>query len=445
MRAAWAEQLGWFERERFPPLPSDTEASQQIAAQQLALPAWRDPRVSVIVPVYGKFATTWACLRSLCEVDAGESFEVIVADDCSTDATPQMLERVRNLRVIRNQSNLGYLRSNNHAAQSARGSWLCLLNNDTRVTAGWLSELVNTFEHFDRVGLVGSKLLFGDGRLQEAGGVVFDDASCANYGRWTDPERPEYGFARRVDYCSAASVLLPRDLWASLGGFDERFAPAYYEDTDLAFRVRRAGLQVMYQPLSRVVHYHGVTHGRSVKRGLKRSLIDNRRRFAERWRDELLTYPAPTHAERLAAERRQGPGFLLVLEREPRSVVDPEFAECLALAFALARAGNQVTLWPREPARSNAEFRRALGRRGVELLLGGRAGGFSRALGERADRFRVLLSYRVTNEQELLARARGELPHARRLAADSPDGLPSVAHCASLLGVDDPGSRSGVR
>ncbi len=358
------EPLGWFERERFPNLPTDQQATAAFSAQELVLPEWSEPEVSIIVPVYGKFATTFACLRSLAEVDAGRSFEVLVVDDCSPDQTLAMLERVRGVLVLKNAQNLGYLRSNNRAAKLARGKWLCLLNNDTQVTPGWLDELVRTFANFPDVGLVGAKLLFPDGRLQEAGGIVFQDGGCANYGRSGDPERPEYSYARSVDYCSAACVLLKSTLWRDLAGFDEHFAPAYYEDTDLAFRVREAGLRVMYQPLARIVHHHGVTHGRNAKHGLKRALLTNRVRFAERWAHVLREHPAPSERPRKATERGVEHRQLITLER----ALDGASLYRLLERTEGARTRGHVAVWTPNERAIAAAARAELQRHGIEVL-----------------------------------------------------------------------------
>ena len=132
-----------------------------------------------------------------------------------------------------------------HRAIAARrkraGDFSLFLNNDTEVTAGWLGALRETFQLDPRAGLVGAKLVFPDGRLQEAGGIIWRDATGWNFGKFDDPEKPEYNFLREVDYCSAACVMVPKSLFDSVGGFDPRFAPAYYEDVDLAFKIRRAG------------------------------------------------------------------------------------------------------------------------------------------------------------------------------------------------------------
>src|SRR4029079_6530186 len=109
---------------------------------------------------------------------------------------------------------------------------------------------LDTFKEEGRAGIVGSKLLYPDVRLQEAGGIIWRDASGWNYGRFDDPGKPEYNYLRAVDYSSSAEFMVSKVLFESMGGFDSCYAPGYYEDTDLAFKVRRAGYKVLYQPLS---------------------------------------------------------------------------------------------------------------------------------------------------------------------------------------------------
>jgi glycosyltransferase involved in cell wall biosynthesis len=153
--------------------------------------------------------------------------------------------------------------------------------------AGWLDTLVEVFQRYPDVGVVGSRLLFPDGRLQEAGGIVWNDASAWNFGRLDDPQKPEYNYLKEADYVSGAALMVRRDLFEQLGYFDERYAPAYYEDTDLCFAVREAGYRVLLQPRSNVVHIEGVSHGTDTESGVKQHQVDNQRKFLEKWRPVL--------------------------------------------------------------------------------------------------------------------------------------------------------------
>jgi GT2 family glycosyltransferase len=187
------------------------------------------------------------------------------------------------------------LRSCNRAAAEAGGQYLLFLNNDTQVQEGWLDHMLALFDADEQAGLVGAKLLFPNGQLQEAGAVIWRDASGYNYGRCDDPGKPEYNFVREVDYCSGACLLIKTALFRQLGGFDDLHAPAYYEDTDLAFRVRQAGKKVLYQPQAVVVHHEGVSHGTDIRHGIRAYQAANKAKFCGRWRKELeeFHYPRP--------------------------------------------------------------------------------------------------------------------------------------------------------
>ncbi len=273
-----------------PHLPKDMESVGDPLAPD-AFPVTEQPTVSIVIPVYNKWEYTAACLRSLLEAKGKYSFEVIVVDDQSSDETADRLAQIKGLSHLRNDKNLGFVGSCNRGARHARGEYLVLLNNDTQVLEGWLDELIDTFEREPRAGLVGARLVYPDGSLQESGGIIFRDGSGWNYGRGKDAEHPEYLFLREADYCSGACIALKTEYFLQIGAFDERYAPAYYEDTDLAFRVRESGYRVLIQPLSAVIHHEGITSGTDTTSGMKKYQVVNQKKFAQRWQTELESQP----------------------------------------------------------------------------------------------------------------------------------------------------------
>ncbi len=296
-----------------PAIPArETFATPSEAFSPFAVPGSEQPRVSIIIPVHNKFAYTAACLRSLAEHADATSFEVIVVDDLSTDSSAARLAGIDGIRSIRNAENLGFVGSCNAGAEIARGEFVLFLNNDTVVTADWLEALLRCFAEEPDAGLVGSRLVYPDGRLQEAGGIIFNDGSGWNYGRFEDPEDSRFAFRREADYCSGAAIMLRRELFERLGRFDQRYAPAYYEDTDLAFAVRAAGLKVFYEPRSRVIHFEGITAGTDTGSGMKRYQVINREKFLDKWRDALRKQPAPGTTIHIAATHRARKRILII-------------------------------------------------------------------------------------------------------------------------------------
>ncbi len=313
---------------------------------RFAVPTSASPRVSIVIPVYNKIAYTSACLRSLAEHAGAMPFEVIVVDDSSSDRTQERLADVEGLRVLRNAENLGFIGSCNAGAAAAKGELVLFLNNDTRVTAGWLEALVRCLDEAPNAGLVGAKLVYPDGRLQEAGGIIFDDASGWNYGRFDDPDDPRYAFRREVDYCSGAAILLRTDLFRRLGGFDTRYAPAYYEDTDLAFAVRAAGHTVYCEPASTVVHFEGVTSGTDTSTGVKRFQTINHAKFAEKWKLALARQPAPGTPIAIASSHRATKRVLIVDATTPTPDQDSGSLRMVNLMRVLGDLGCRTTFLP---------------------------------------------------------------------------------------------------
>lgn len=254
---------------------------------EIVFPKSEQPKVSIVIPVYNQFGYTYNCLKSIVKNTVGVEYEVIVADDCSLDETRDMDNIVTGVKHIKNDTNLLFLRNCNRAAKEAKGEYIVFLNNDTQVLYNWLAPMVHLMETDAAVGMVGSKLIYPDGTLQEAGGIIWSDGQGANYGRGENPDFPEYCYVKEVDYISGASVMIRKVLWQEIGGFDERFAPAYCEDSDLAFEVRKRGKKVVFQPASRVVHYEGVSNGVETTAGVKKNQVENQNRLEEKWRGTL--------------------------------------------------------------------------------------------------------------------------------------------------------------
>ncbi len=291
----------------------------------LVFPVVNDPDVSIIIPVYNQFPYTYNCLKSILEQTGSTvRYEIIIADDGSSDDTKRLSELVQNIRIIRNPKNLLFLRNCNHASTFARGRYLLFLNNDTQVQENWLEPLVSLLEHHPLVGMTGSKLIYPDGRLQEAGGIIWNDGSAWNYGNRQEADCPEYNYVKEVDYISGASLMIRKKLWQEIGGFDERYAPAYCEDSDLAFEVRKHGYQVVYQPQSVVVHFEGISNGTDEnrrknkavqpKQNIKQYQMENSKKLRDKWSDVLKEhYPNAHHVFR-ARERSKGKPVILFID-----------------------------------------------------------------------------------------------------------------------------------
>lgn len=351
-------------------------SSTEIAPRRQALPvlglAFAEhaaPQVTIVVTSYGHFEQTYACLKAIQEAQSETTFEVMLVEDCSGDEDMPRFDTVPGLRYVGNTENLGFVRSVNRALPLARGGFIHLLNNDTLVHPGWLDALMRTFALLGDCGLAGSRLVYPDDTLQEAGGIVWSDGNACNYGRGDNPTRSRYGCVREVDYVSGASVLLRTELFRQLDGFDERYAPAYYEDTDLAYRVREAGHRVYLQPDSVVTHVEGLSHGTDPEQGGKRHQRDNRDRFLSLWSDVLQREQlSPGEHMFLARDRAQRRKVVLVVDHQvPRPDHDAGSRAMWQLMRVLYTRGFCVKFWSHGHD-AGSGYADSLRRHGIEVL-----------------------------------------------------------------------------
>ncbi|MEL6928514.1 MAG: tetratricopeptide repeat protein [Cyanobacteria bacterium J06600_6] len=271
------------------PSLSGVDYGEFVAELESILPHSDRPTVSIIIPVYNQLDYTLKCLKAIAvNLDKSLPVEIILVNDCSTDQTDEVISPLTAVNLINQKTNQGFIYSCNAGAAAAKGQYIYFLNNDTEIKPNCIASLVEVLDADETVGAVGSKLIYPQGSLQEAGGIIWQDASGWNYGRQENPYAPEYNYLRPVDYCSGASLMVRKAVFEQLNGFERNFAPAYYEDTDLCFAIRhQLGMKVMYQPKSVVIHYEGISSGTSVTSGTKKYQAVNAIKFKQKWQAQL--------------------------------------------------------------------------------------------------------------------------------------------------------------
>jgi GT2 family glycosyltransferase len=332
-------------------------------------------KTSVVIPVFNEVEFTFQCLGSLLrEIDFDET-EVVVVNNASTDATCELLTYFADfVRVIDNDTNLGFVDACNQGAAAARGRYIVFLRSDTVVLHGWLEALVETIENNERAGAVGSMLLCPEGRVREAGAILWSNGEAFQYGRGKSSDDRRFVFAREVDFCSGASLLIRKDLFERLGGFDRRYAPSFYEDADLCMGVRASGFKVIYQPHSRVIQYEGTNAVADMRGRVERHQVVNgeklravnQEKFYDKWRDTLAREHLPkdeSNAER-AANRKWATQVAIFDDRIPTPDRDAGSARMLFILRALGEWCHPVlittgkSIWP--------EYEKLLWKEGVE-------------------------------------------------------------------------------
>jgi GT2 family glycosyltransferase len=299
--------------------------------------------VSVCILVVSDHGLIEGCLDSLMgSRPAAETEVVVVANGINGDQFSSLRER-DDIVLVKSSVNLGFAGGNNLAARFARGRYLLLLNDDSVVEAGFIDRLLSAFERDRLLGAVGGTILWPDGTLQEAGSVLWSDGWAAHVGAGFPAESTAYHYVRYVDYTSANGLLVDRHAWDAIGGLDERYFPAYFEDADLCLALWHHGYRVAYEPRARLTHMESQSTSALFREFL---MTRNRALFVAKWSTLLESYadhpdPIDNAAMDAAVYRAERSlGRMLVVE----SSANATEWQFLVTIEALAIAGWSVTV-----------------------------------------------------------------------------------------------------
>lgn len=338
-----------------------------VKLKPLVFPKVKNPDVSIVIPAHNKVEITYLALASLLLAHNRATFEVILVDDASTDETAELEKIVSGITVIHNKQAQRFIRACNAGAAAARGTYVALLNNDVEVTNGWMDALIDAFDRFGNVGLVGSKLLYPNGKLQDAGGIIWGSGNPWNYGNGQNPWDPRFCYARQADYLCGAAMMTTRAIWDELGGLSSYLEPMYFEDTDFAFKVRDAGYTTWFVPSSIVYHYEGMTSGTDTSTGFKRYQEVNRPKFKRRWAADYARFGTQGVAPDLEKDRGIVGRVLFIDYATPRPDRDAGSHAAIQEIRLVQSLGYKVTFLPRNMAHLGS-YTEELERMGVEVI-----------------------------------------------------------------------------
>jgi len=339
-----------------------------------------NPEVSIIIPVYNQWAYTYNCLASVLKNTSNINYEIIIVDDCSNDLTQDIGKFVKNIKVIKNNRNRGFLKNCNNAVNHALGKYVLLLNNDTIVSKDSISYLLETIKISDKYGAVGGKMILPNNTLQEAGSIIWRDGSTFGYGRGDDPLKPEYNFLREVDYCSGAFLLINKELFIKLGGFDDRYCPAYYEEADFCMRLRKRGYKIIYQPLAEIIHYEFISNK---KNNCIQLQLTNRIKFYKKWKSYLLSKHVNNPQNILAARMVNYKKKILYIDDQiPNPLLGSGYPRSNYILNYLLKLDYDLTFFPMAIP-YNDQVGRELEQKGVEVIYGNNELNFEEFFKER--------------------------------------------------------------
>ncbi|NBB81167.1 MAG: glycosyltransferase [Verrucomicrobia bacterium] len=415
---------------------------ETVKLEPIAFPEVESPTISVVIPAHNKVSVTYYGLCALLVAHNHVSFEVIVVDDASTDETADLESIVSGITVIHNTDPQRFIRACNAGAAAARGEYVVLLNNDTEPTVGWLDALLDAFHRFENVGLVGAKLLYPDGSLQDAGGIVWGTGNPWNYGNRANPWDPRFCYARQADYLSGAALMTTKAIWDHVGGLSSYLEPMYFEDTDLAFKVREAGFKTYFVPSSIVYHFEGMTSGTDTASGFKRYQEVNRPKFKRRWAKDYAIFGKEGDEPDLEKDRGIVGRVLFIDYTTPREDRDAGSYAARREIELVQSLGYKVTFLPQNLAHFGS-YTEDMERNGIEMIHAPFYLSVAEFLEKRAAEFDAIYITRYYVAKETIHRIRQVNPKARIILNNA--DLHFLRELRAALSENDPNRIAAMR
>lgn len=328
-------------------------------------------QVSIVIPFHEQFELTLRCMEAATVTAVDVALEIILVDDSSAVDRSGVVAGIEGVEYVRLPEQQGFLAAANAGAARARGDVIVLLNNDTEPQPGWLTALLDELERDPEIGIVGPTLLRPDGAIAEAGAVIGATGEPHILGAGLPADSAQFAAPADVGFVSGACLAVRSSLWWQLGGFDERFRPAYFEDVDLCRAAQTRGLRVRHVPAARVVHFGGQSYGSDGAPAKDVAFALAQRTFRHKWKHEFTE-----NAKALRAETKASRGTILIVDvHVPRPDVEGGGVRLYDVILALLDDGWGVTLLPTDLDTSSHGARdlRAIGVRIVDGIESVRA------------------------------------------------------------------------
>jgi len=247
--------------------------------------------------------------------------------------------------------------------------------------------------------------------LQDCGGIVWKSGNAWNYGRNYDADDPKFNYVRDIDYCSGSCLFVKKEVFDKVGGFDSWFEPAYWEDTDLCFSIRKLGYHVLYQPLAKLIHYEGMTQGTSTTQGLKSYQVVNQKKFKEKWKSELEEHLDDSKENTLLeCNRKDGLNILYIDHYVPEPDQDSGSLRTFRILCTLAHMGNKITIWP-DNLNYTKPYVSEFQQKGIEVIYG--SNDFDKFLEERKYVYDVVIMARPYVATKYIDLIKSKLPNCK--------------------------------